>query len=114
MGSQVAVTGVTGRCEQDHTGLVRLHDQHGTVGAGFGRVPICFRLRGGRSRIDTKEPEMELLIMNDRCNYLDWLYRFLLRRKTTLGRQSVIDEIKRHFREGHDGKPCPDAESRYH
>lgn len=45
-----------------------------------------------------------------RCEQLDWLYRFLLRRKTELGRQEVIDAIKLHFREGHDGKPCPDPE----
>jgi hypothetical protein len=53
--------------------------------------------------------------MNERCNYLDWLYRFLLpRRKTDLGRQSVIDEIKRHFREGHQGNRCTDPENRYY
>lgn len=48
------------------------------------------------------------------CTYLNWLYRFLLRRKTDLGRQTVIDEIKRHFREGHNGQRCPDPENRYY
>ena len=48
------------------------------------------------------------------CGQLDWLYRFLLRRKTDIGRQVVIDAIKLHCREGHNGRPCPDSENRYY
>ena len=51
--------------------------------------------------------------MKEDCDYLYWLYRFWLRRKTLLGWQSEFNEIDRHFREGRNGKPCPDPKNPY-
>ncbi len=64
--------------------------------------------------IAAREPrEEQQSYMSEYCGKLDYLYRLLGRMTTEQGRNSVIDGIKQHFREGHEGKRCPDPENRY-
>ena len=48
------------------------------------------------------------------CKRLDYFYRLLDKMRTESGRLTVIEAIKLHFREGHQGTRCSDPENRYY